>query len=163
MESNDTLERNLVDLDVREILLAKGEPFQVIMEAIGSLKSQDVLQLHTTFDPAPLKKVLGKQGFQNCLHKELDDHFVIQFYRSEDVRPFWHLDNRGLEPPQPMVRALEWLDTEAGLVNGEQGLEIWNERVPAFLLPELEERGLQFDINDLENGTVVVRIYRQAN
>ncbi|KPV42238.1 DUF2249 domain-containing protein [Alicyclobacillus ferrooxydans] len=163
MESNDTLERNLVDLDVREILLAKGEPFQVIMEAIGSLQSQDVLQLHTTFDPAPLKKVLGKQGFQNCLHKKSDDHFVIQFYRSEDTRPFWHLDNRGLEPPQPMVRALEWLDTEDGLVNGEQGLEIWNERVPAFLLPELEERGLQFDINDLENGTVVVRIYRQAN
>lgn len=157
------MDRKIVDLDVREILLAKGEPFQVIMEGISSLGENDVLQLHTTFDAVPLKKVLGKQGFKHAMNQESDDHFVLQFYRSEDERPFWHLDNRGLEPPQPMVRTLDWLDNVEDLEQGEIGIEIWNERVPAFLLPELDDRGFDYDINDLENGTVVVRIHRSPS
>jgi uncharacterized protein (DUF2249 family) len=156
------MERRIVDLDVREILRAKGEPFQVIMDAVNELGQDDVLQLHTTFDPVPLKRVLQKQGLQHAVTEETEDHFVLQFYRSDDRVPFWHLDNRGLEPPQPMVRALEWLDSDGRLQAGELGLEIWNERVPAFLLPELEERQYDFDINDLGNGTVVVRIAHRA-
>lgn len=154
------MELQIVDLDVREILRAKGEPFQVIMDAVSKLGEGDVLQLHTTFDAVPLKKVLGKQGLRHAMTQEADDHYILQFYRSENENPFWHLDNRGLEPPQPMMRTLELLDDNAELQAGQLGIEIWNERVPAFLLPELEERGFSYDINDLGNGTVVVRIHR---
>lgn len=47
------------------------------------------------------------------------------------------LDNRGLEPPEPMVRTLEVVE---GMAVGEV-LEIWNDRDPQFLYPELAERG----------------------
>ncbi|MCF8566382.1 DUF2249 domain-containing protein [Alicyclobacillus tolerans] len=154
------MEKNLVELDVRPILKAKQEPFQVIMEAVGKLNDDDVLELHATFDPAPLKKVLGKQGFQSVVKKQADDHYIIQFYKNGGDLSFFHIDNRGLEPPEPMVRTLDLLDTEAEYGTGALGLEIWNERVPAFLLPELEERGFAYDINDLGNGTVVIQIHK---
>lgn len=47
------------------------------------------------------------------------------------------LDNRGLLPPEPLVRTLEAVE---GLAVGEV-LEIWNDRDPRFLYPELTARG----------------------
>ncbi len=154
------MSRKIEDLDVREMMKNKGEPFQVIMGATQALGDYDVLQLHATFEPTPLFKVLGKQGFKSSVRKEADDHFIVQFYREQTDIPYWHIDNRGLEPPNPMIRSLELLDSDEKLLNGEHGLEIWNERVPAILIPELEERNLKYDINDEGNGTVVVKIHR---
>ena len=152
--------RQIVNLDVREILKAKGEPFALIMESVQGLGPADVLQLHATFEPTPLLRVLGKQGFANMVQKEADDYFIVQFYRDETAIPYWHMDNRGLEPPQPMMRSLTWLDAHDGVAAGTAGLEIWNERVPALLLPELEDRNLQYDIEDEGAATVVVKIHR---
>ncbi|MCL6548622.1 MAG: DUF2249 domain-containing protein [Alicyclobacillus sp.] len=152
----------LVDLDVREMLRAKQEPFQVIMQTVATVGDEDVFQLHATFRPDPLIRVLGKQGFHHAVVQESDDHFIVQFYKEPTDRPYFHLDNRGLEPPQPMVRALDFLDRHAECQSGELGLEIWNERVPAFLLPELEERGFSYDIDDQEDGTVRVKIFKRA-
>ena len=154
------MSRELVVLDVREMLRAKQEPFQRIMETVNSLGDEDVLELHATFKPDPLIRVLGKQGFQHSVIEEEKEHFVVQFYREGIETPFFHLDNRGLEPPQPMVRTLEFLDAHSECQTGELGLEIWNERVPALLLPELDEREFQYDVNDEGNGTVRVKIYR---
>jgi uncharacterized protein (DUF2249 family) len=152
--------RKIEDLDVREMLKNKGEPFQIIMSATQNLGENDVLQLHATFEPIPLFKVLKKQGWNSAVHKEADDHFIVQFYQENADIPYWHIDNRGLEPPNPMIRTLELLESDEKLLAGEYGLEIWNERVPAILLPELEERNLQYEINDEGNGTVVVKIHR---
>lgn len=157
------MNRRIVVLDVREILKAKGEPFEKIMAAVGELTEDDVLELHATFRPDPLLKVLGKQGFAHSVVKEEEEHFIVQFYKEETSIPFFHLDNRGLEPPQPMVRTLTFLDAHNECSEGELGLEIWNERVPAFLLPELEERGFSFEPDDEGNGTVRVRIFRQKD
>ena len=150
--------RKIVDLDVREILKQHGEPFDLIMKAFGELTELDVLQLHATFEPTPLMRIQGKQGFQNVVQQEDSDHFIIQFYRQAASLPFWHIDNRGLEPPQPMIRSLEWLDGHQEVLAGTMGLEIWNERVPALLLPELEERNLRYEIADEGDMTVVVKI-----
>ncbi len=51
--------------------------------------------------------------------------------------PSHRLDNRGLMPPEPMVRTLEAIE---GMACGEV-LEIWNDRDPVLLYPELEARG----------------------
>ena len=152
--------RQIALLDVREILRKKEEPFALIMQSVQDLGEQDTLELHATFDPVPLERVLGKQGFKNVVMKESDEHFIIQFYRDDAVVPYWHIDNRGLEPPQPMVRSLELLEAHPEFAQGMWGLEIWNERVPAVLLPELEDRGYQFDIRDEGEETVVVKIHR---
>lgn len=153
--------RKIVLLDVREMLRAKEEPFGHIMTAVGSLGENDVLELHATFQPDPLLRVLGKQGFHNVVVKEDEEHFVVQFYREETDIPYFHLDNRELDPPQPMVRVLEFIDNHAACEAGELGVEIWNVRVPAFLLPELEERGYDFAVDDEGNGTVRVKIHRK--
>lgn len=162
LEEEILVTRKIVDLDVREILRAKQEPFPVIMDGVNKLADGEVLQLHATFEPKPLLKVLGKQGYASTVQKVADDHYIVQFYTaaSEGEKPYWHLDNRGLEPPQPMVRTLELLDGDALYADGEQGLEIWNERVPAILLPELDERGFVYDIDDEGNATVVIRIHK---
>ena len=152
--------RKLVLLDVRDVLRRKEEPFPLIMRSVEALEGQDVLELHATFDPVPLEKVLGKQGFKHIVQSEADDHFIIQFYKDELTVPFWHLDNRGLEPPEPMTRSLEMLEARPEFAQGTWGLEIWNERVPAVLLPELGDRGYQFDIRDEGEETVVVNIHR---
>ncbi|QQE80999.1 DUF2249 domain-containing protein [Alicyclobacillus sp. SO9] len=158
------MSQQIVDLDVRDILRKKEEPFPVIMEGINKLGEEEILQLHATFEPTPLLRVLKKKGYDSIVRKMEDeaDHFVVQFYREkggDNSLPYWHIDNRGLEPPEPMMRALELLDNESGLAEGVWGLEIWNERVPAILLPELDERGFAYDVDDKGNGTVVVRMH----
>lgn len=152
--------RKIVELDVREMLRAKEEPFQLIMTTVGNLEAEDVLELHATFRPDPLLRVLGKQGFAGAILEEDPAHFIVQFTKEQTDIPYFHIDNRGLEPPQPMVRTLGYLDNRTEFQNGEMGLEIWNERVPAFLLPELEDLKFQYDINDEGNGTVRVKIHK---
>ncbi len=68
------------------------------------------------------------------------------------------LDNRGLEPPQPMLRTLEALEAlPAGGV-----LVIHNDRVPVFLLPVLEERGATVVVDEQPDGSARVRITAAA-
>lgn len=67
------------------------------------------------------------------------------------------LDVRGLEPPEPMVRtlaALEELDPADTLVQ-------INERIPRFLLPQLEERGFAYHVRQQDPHLVRVFIRRK--
>lgn len=67
------------------------------------------------------------------------------------------LDVRGLEPPEPMVRTLEAL---AELPPGETLVQL-NDRVPRFLLPELEARGFAWTVLD-DDGSPVRTAVRHA-
>ncbi|WP_458414337.1 DUF2249 domain-containing protein [Schinkia sp. CFF1] len=64
------------------------------------------------------------------------------------------LDNRGLEPPQPMMRTLAALEE---LPNGEE-LIINNDRRPMFLYAELDERGYSHETIELEDGSFQITI-----
>lgn len=64
------------------------------------------------------------------------------------------LDNRGLEPPQPMIRTLELLET----MTDEDILIINNDRKPMFLFPELDELGYQYVATKLDNGSFEIKI-----
>ena len=65
------------------------------------------------------------------------------------------LDNRGLLPPEPLVRTLEAIE---GLGAGDV-LEIWNDRDPQFLYPELEARGhlAHRDVRGAEGYRILIR------
>jgi uncharacterized protein (DUF2249 family) len=52
-----------------------------------------------------------------------------------------HLDNRGLPPPEPMVRILGALQT---LPEGDE-LVVLMDREPMLLYPELERRGFAWN------------------
>ncbi|WP_339307436.1 DUF2249 domain-containing protein [Paenibacillus sp. FSL R5-0519] len=64
------------------------------------------------------------------------------------------LDNRGLEPPQPMIRTLAALER---CKPGEIVL-IHNDRVPVFLIEELNNLGCTYTVEDQTDGTAKVRI-----
>ena len=64
------------------------------------------------------------------------------------------LDNRGLEPPNPMVRTLEKLDE---LAQGDV-LTIHNDRVPVYLLPQLQELGAVYEVAEQADGSAIVTI-----
>lgn len=68
------------------------------------------------------------------------------------------LDNRGLEPPQPMVRTLEKL----GEMNDGDTLTIHNDRVPIYLLPQLDDLGASYEVEEQSDGSALVRIYKPA-
>lgn len=66
----------------------------------------------------------------------------------------YELDNRGLEPPQPMMRSLAKLEE---LQPGDE-LTIHNDRIPAFLLPELDDLGYRYDVMEQPDGSCKVKI-----
>jgi uncharacterized protein (DUF2249 family) len=63
------------------------------------------------------------------------------------------LDNRGLQPPEPMVRILEALQA---LPDGDK-LEVMMDREPVLLYPELERRGFAWTFNQPGMLLVVCR------
>ncbi len=66
------------------------------------------------------------------------------------------LDNRGLEPPQPMMRILESLES----LPDQATLLAINERAPMFLYPELEARGYQHQTTPHPDGSFHITIHR---
>lgn len=66
------------------------------------------------------------------------------------------LDNRGLEPPQPMMRTLAALDR---CQSGEVVL-IHNDRVPVFLIEELNRLGCSYTVDEQADGTAKVSIVK---
>jgi uncharacterized protein (DUF2249 family) len=163
-----------IDLDVRPILRTGGEPFEKIMEAVASLKPGEGLRLFATFKPTPLLHVLGSKGFTHVA-KELDggewevvfSPLGIAESEGEHAEPAtpdvseWptavqYLDNRDLDPPEPMVGILATTETMAP---GEV-LSALLCREPTFLLPELAKRGHNWRGGFEADGTykILVRI-----
>jgi uncharacterized protein (DUF2249 family) len=146
---------NYVDLDVRPILMAGGEPFAAIMEAVGELDPGEGLRLLATFEPTPLFSVLGARGFEHEASELGGGDWQVLFTptvaptadapslpkaptdAADWPEPARHLDTRELDPPEPMVRILA--EVEA-MPRGEVLVALLN-REPVFLLPELAKRG----------------------
>jgi TusA-related sulfurtransferase/uncharacterized protein (DUF2249 family) len=146
-----------LELDVRPILRKGGEPFQQIVETVASLAPGQGLKLFATFKPVPLFSVLKSKGFSHEA-KELDNGdwevlFLPTGTASEAAdatpaaasaadsstwpAPVQELDNRDLDPPEPMVRTLAATET---MQPGEVLCALLC-REPVFLLPELAKRG----------------------
>lgn len=174
------LDANEVVVDVREDLRAGREPFSVIMRAVGALHRDDVLRLRTTFEPVPLFHVLGKRGFAHEVVEHGPEDWSVWFWQpaaedglqpmasplaspeamprfSADGTPLTWLDVRDMEPPEPMVRTLEALET---LAEGHVLVQV-NVRVPRFLLPVLKERGYFYEVQETAPDMVQVHIRRQ--
>jgi uncharacterized protein (DUF2249 family) len=145
-----------VDLDVRPILRAGGEPFQKIVETVATLAPGQGLRLFATFKPVPLFSVLGSKGFSHEDRELEDGDWEVLFRPTPSAsaaapepsttpapsaeswpEPVRHLDNRELDPPEPMVRILAATET---MKEGEVLLALLC-REPIFLLPELAKRG----------------------
>lgn len=148
----------LVSLDVRPILRSGGEPFDEIMQTVSALQPGEGLRLLATFKPVPLFSVLGARGFAHEERQLEDGDWEVLFRPTaagepangssqapasttaddtEWPEPVRHLDNRELDPPEPMVRILA---TTEAMKEGEV-LSALLCREPMFLFPELQKRG----------------------
>ncbi|MEK5475979.1 DUF2249 domain-containing protein [Paenibacillus sp. FSL R5-0407] len=184
----DRKDAKIVELDVREQLRNKLEPFQLIMDTVKTLESDDIFVLHATFKPTPLlgflkmKSLVGK-----AVQQENKEHWITTFVskknkqwldesNSEDLASqdtinqastecngpvpeerqskLIELDNRGLEPPQPMVRTLAAVNR---CKPGDQ-VRIHNDRVPVFLIEELNSLGCPFTVEEQPDGSAIVTI-----
>jgi uncharacterized protein (DUF2249 family) len=141
-----------LELDVRPILAGGSDPFAEIMAAVAALVPGQDLRIVAPFRPAPLIQVLGSKGFASSEEDLGGGAWAITFRRREDGRevgapapaddepwpaPVRQLDNRDLDPPEPMVRIL----AAAEEMSEGQVLSALLRREPTFLLPELAKRG----------------------
>lgn len=71
--------------------------------------------------------------------------------------PLVQLDNRGLSPPEPMLRILSALDTlpAAGKIIAQM------DRRPLFLFPELDERGCSYTCDPAAEGGYLLTIEKR--
>jgi len=144
-----------IDVDVRPILRSGGEPFSVIMAALARLEPGQGLRLLATFRPVPLFAVMAEKGFAH-LEKELGGGEWEVLFKPADAQPpapqsaalspdVWPepvvvMDNRELEPPEPMVRIL----SAAEKLSPGETLSALLRREPVFLFPHLEKRGFHW-------------------
>lgn len=164
-----------VDVDVRPILRAGGEPFGEIMRAVAGLRPGQGLRLLATFEPVPLFNVLGRKGFSHEAREIEGGDWEVLFRPTEAAAepaepalpiaanddewpdPVRHLDNRDLDPPEPMVRILAATEE---MKEGEV-LSALLCREPIFLIPELEKRHHRWTGGFEPDGTtyrILVRI-----
>lgn len=147
--------QSYLDLDVRPILRDGGEPFSVIMAALAKLEPAQGIRLYATFKPIPLFAVMEEKGFAHAETELADGEWEVLFTpagaqppstgsgaQPTDVwpDPVVRLDNRDLDPPEPMVRILGAAES---LKPGET-LSALLRREPVFLFPHLEKRGFRW-------------------
>jgi uncharacterized protein (DUF2249 family) len=146
-----------IDVDVRPILRAGGEPFSVIMAALERLEPGQGLRLYATFKPVPLFAVMSDRGFAYSAQALAGGEWEILFSPARtkpeqaDVgeanadfegwpEPAIQLDSRDLSPPEPMVRIL----AAAEQLGPGETLSALLRREPVFLFPQLEKRGFHW-------------------
>jgi uncharacterized protein (DUF2249 family) len=134
-----------------------------------------VMAEHTVADIARhpgVREVLDEFGINHCCGAHLSlreaaaaagiELDVLLHALDEPLRPLsmsqpsaaFALDVRGLEPPLPMLRVLEQLES----LPAGQTLEITHDRRPLFLYPQLDKRGFGHETDEPEPGIVRIRI-----
>ncbi len=158
-------------LDVRAAQRAGQEPLADILRAVRTLPLGGILALHNTFEPLPLYTLLGRRGFQAWARHLAEDDWEIFFAQVAPAPTHTSaeatdatlartitLDNRGLEPPQPMLRVLAALDASGP----HDTIVALTDRVPLLLFDELNERRLVYTAEQQPDGAHRVTIAKGA-
>jgi uncharacterized protein (DUF2249 family) len=173
-----------VELDVRDDIRQGREPLARIMTAARALAAEEALVVRAPFEPRPLYAVLGRRGLTHWTECLAPDDWRVWFHRAAapaaaaagvsaatvtaapagpaastavTADAVATLDVRGLEPPLPMVRVLERLDT---LAPGGS-LTVLHERRPMFLYLQLDARGFHHETDEPAPGLVRIVIRRE--
>lgn len=170
---------SISELDVRPVIESGKDPLSLILQKVKSLEPGSVLKIINSFDPAPLRHLLGKQGFESFTTHLNDSLVHTFFYKGQQgqisVAPiqnnqgddwsilFTRFTNaletvhvRDMEMPLPMLTILKALDT----LPTDKALLVFHKRIPVFLLPELTDRKFQYRIKEIKEGEVELLIYR---
>lgn len=139
------------------------------MQAIGDLGPDEDLLLIAPFEPVPLISVLQKSGLGYESRQSKTGDWEVRFSRSlprqsvpagppptaaENNVSGLNVDARGLEPPQPLVRILEALQSlSRGTV-----LRARTDRRPIHLFAQLESRGFNSVCAQQSDGSFITHI-----
>ena len=157
-------------LDVREV--APRFRHERIFAALALLPVGGLLQLTNDHDPRPLWYQLQAERAGQFTWTYLERGpacWRVQIRRlapreecqevastDGEATGAIYLENRGLEPPEPLVRILEAL---VGLAANQQ-LVADLDREPLLLYPQLVNRGFSYETNPQDGGGYRVRIWR---
>lgn len=162
-----------VVVEVKGILKQGLSLFGYMMKTVDELKPGQSLIVRSTFKPSPLVAHMRRRGYRVRQEKvgktvvttfdPVDDEERTTVVSDTDPMvsvpiegPEHFLDNRGLVPPEPMQRTLALLDeVPAGHV-----VVIHNDRVPVFLLAQLDEDHIPYEIQAQEDDSAIVRILK---
>ncbi len=168
----------MTELDVRPVIAAGKDPLDLILEKVKPLKPGQALKLINSFEPAPLIRLLERQGFKAYIdtvsYQLVITYFLLQ--SGHDVaepdttkaEEGWDerlqeysgrletIDVRQMEMPQPMFLILDALDK----LPEDHALFVYHKRIPVFLLPELATRKFDFRIKTIKDDEVHLLIYK---
>jgi len=159
---------HIVTVDVRPDFYYGHEPFPRIMRAVSKLEPGEKLLVLAPFEPVPLCRVMAGRGFSYTATELPSGGWEVLFERDdaasepdESLPPAqvdWiSIDVRGLEPPMPLVRVLEALET----IPPGRGLIVHTDRRPMLLLDELPRRGFAGESDAAPDGDgFITRIQR---
>ena len=74
--------KEMIELDVREDLRLKKEPFDKIMGTVKHLQAGQAFVLHAPFNPVPLHKVLKRKGFVYEAEKIEKKHWKVIYSKT---------------------------------------------------------------------------------
>ena len=182
VQLKDLSGQDIIHLDVRPIIDSGGDPLTLILEKIKLVKPGQALKISNSFEPAPLIALLQKKGFESStsivgpklvetyFYKTTNEIFaepaprqsqhsdwqtVLEHFSGKLV----YIDVRKLEQPLPMTSILEATEN---LISGT-ALFVYHKRIPVFLLPELEDRNLEYRIKENAGGDVHLLIYHSKD
>ncbi|SEQ43465.1 Uncharacterized conserved protein [Virgibacillus subterraneus] len=75
----------IVELDVREDLRMKKEPFDKIMGAVKEVNDGESFILHAPFNPVPLHAILRRKGFERIVEKIESKHWKVTYTKKVAV------------------------------------------------------------------------------
>lgn len=158
-------------LDVRAMIARSEEPLTALIDSAARVGLGESLIVEAPFDPKPLRRMLSHMGFEDYAEEISEAHWRIHLRRvaaaaAEGTKAAriwseaetWHIDVRGLEPPEPMRAIISLIETPA--VKGP--VIVHHEREPVYLYPELAERGWRWTRIEGEAGEVRLRLEREA-
>jgi uncharacterized protein (DUF2249 family) len=72
-------------LDVRPVIARGEQPLARIEEALAKLGTEEALEVHSPFLPAPLIERLSSEGYRYQFEATAPGHWTVYFWR-EDVK-----------------------------------------------------------------------------
>ena len=78
--------REITRLDVRAVLTAGGEPFDLIMAALDQVPPGGALELTAPFEPVPLYAAMQRRGFAHAAEVRGPAEWVVTF-RDTGISP----------------------------------------------------------------------------
>ena len=145
-------------LDVRPLLAQGIDPLSAITEAKQQLQPGQVLVLRAPFEPLPLYELFEAEGYEIRPQQQAEDDWEIRFTPSpgEGNSAERELDLRMLEPPAPLQKALEAVQS----LGRDERLILHTRFHPVHILEQIDAETTDYDCEEIGANHWVTTLWR---